>query len=292
MHKSLLISLAVFFVSLNILAQDKIPYRIYNSEGKTVTYAEMISKTSQADIVLFGEQHNNAVAHWLQLELTIDLFAVKANNLVLGAEMFEADGQLLLDEYVNGIVSDKNFQEQARLWPNYATDYAPLVNFARDKKLRFIATNVPRRYASMVSKDGFEILNSLSAEAQQYVAPLPIDYDENLNCYKSMLEMGGMSMGKNNANPNLPKAQAVKDATMAYFISKNFNPGCLFLHFNGAYHSDNYESIVWYLKNNEKNLKIITISTVEQADISTISNEFRGLADFIIVVDEDFTKTY
>jgi len=44
---------------------------------------------------------------------------------------------------------------------------------------------------------------------------------------------------------NLPKAQALKDATMAFFISENYIFGKIFIHFNGAYHSDNYEEILW-----------------------------------------------
>ena len=47
-------------------------------------------------MVLFGELHNNPISHWLQLELTEDLHAARGADLVLGAEMFEADNQLLL----------------------------------------------------------------------------------------------------------------------------------------------------------------------------------------------------
>jgi len=294
-QKILILCLPLLLGFLSLSAQEKAPYRIYDSKGKASTYSEMLSKTSEADVVLFGEQHNNAVAHWFELELAADLFQMKGNNLMLGAEMFEADEQLILDEYVNGTITEKNFLEQARLWPNYATDYAPLVNFARNNKVCFIATNIPRRYASMVSKGGFEVLDALNEDAKKYIAPLPIEYDGKLNCYKSLSDMGGMGgmgMGGGNSNPNLPKAQAIKDATMAYFIIKNLLPETLFLHYNGAYHSDNYESIVWYLNKSDKKLKIITISTVEQSDINVLSNDYKGLADFIIVVDEDFTKTY
>ncbi|HOY39178.1 MAG TPA: ChaN family lipoprotein [Bacteroidales bacterium] len=291
-QKILILCLPLLLGFLSVSAQEKAPYRIYDSKGKASTYNEMLSTTSEADVVLFGEQHNNAVAHWFEIELAKDLFQTKGNNLMLGAEMFEADEQLILDEFVNGTITEKNFLEQARLWPNYATDYAPLVNFARNSKIRFVATNIPRRYASMVSKGGFEVLGDLSEEAKKYIAPLPVEYDSELSCYKSLLTMGGMGMGQGNANPNFPKAQAIKDATMAYFIIKNLQPETIFLHYNGAYHSDNYESIVWYLNKSDKKLKIITISTVEQSDINVLSNDYKGLADFIIVVDEDFTKTY
>ena len=91
---------------------------------------------------------------------------------------------------------------------------------------------------------------------------------------------------------NLPKAQAIKDATMAYFILENFKQGSLFIHYNGSYHSENYEGILWYLKKKRPELKYVTITTVTQKDISRLLAENKGKADFIICVDEDMTTTY
>ena len=94
------------------------------------------------------------------------------------------------------------------------------------------------------------------------------------------------------ANPNIAKAQAIKDATMAYFISKNWQRGYKFIHYNGSYHSDNFQGIVWYLKALQPQAKIMTITTVEQKDVEKLSDENLGKANFIIVVPEDMTKTY
>jgi len=91
---------------------------------------------------------------------------------------------------------------------------------------------------------------------------------------------------------NLPKAQAVKDATMAYFILKNFQKDSLFIHYNGAYHSDNYEGILHYLQKKMPDLKYATITTVSQKDISKLSEENRNRADFIICVVANMTTTY
>jgi hypothetical protein len=97
------------------------------------------------------------------------------------------------------------------------------------------------------------------------------------------------------ASQNLPKAQALKDATMAWFIFKNLQIGETFLHFNGSYHSDNHESTVWYLNEYNKRtatpLNIITISTVEQENLSKLDEENQGKADFIICIPADMTKT-
>jgi uncharacterized iron-regulated protein len=94
------------------------------------------------------------------------------------------------------------------------------------------------------------------------------------------------------ANPNLPKAQAIKDATMAHFILKNFEKGQQFLHYHGTFHSNNFEGIVWYLKQAKPDLKIMTIASVEQAELDKLADENTDLAHFILVIDEDMTKTH
>jgi uncharacterized iron-regulated protein len=268
-----------------LMAQQKPAYILYNSKGKKVSYQKMIKQLVEQDVVLFGEYHNNAIAHWLQLSVTKDCQSLK--SLVLGAEMFEQDNQAALNNYLNGSISAKGLDSAARLWKNYPTDYAPLVNFAKEQKIVFAATNVPRKYASMVAKGGFQALDTLSAKEKSWIAPLPIAYDANLPGYKNMIAMMGGHGGE-----NLPKAQAIKDATMAHFILANAKPGALFIHYNGSYHSENYEGINWYLKNKSPNIKIATITTVSQKDIKTLLAENKGKADYIICVDADMTNTY
>ncbi|PJF37892.1 MAG: iron-regulated protein, partial [Phototrophicales bacterium] len=131
----------------------------------------------------------------------------------------------------------------ARLWNNYRTDYRPLVEFAKSHHLPFIATNIPRRYAAMVARKGLESLDSLSMEAKKLFMPLPIEVDLKLPAYANMLAMMDTHASNNSAQAaNFAYAQAVKDATMAHQIAKYHTKGTLFVHFNGSYHSDNYES--------------------------------------------------
>ncbi len=283
-NKNILIvfTLLVGFVGFG---QNKMPYQIFTKDGKKTTYNKLLKAAEKNEVVLFGEYHDNSVVHWLQLEFTKDLAQKKP--LVLGAEMIEADNQKQLNQYLKGEINQKQFDTTARLWNNYKTDYKPLVDFAKEKNFRFIATNVPRRYASIVFKKDFEGLNELSAEEKSWIAPLPIPFDINLPGYKSMLEMMGGHAGE-----KMPKAQALKDATMAHFIIENFNSGTIFVHYNGTYHSDNSEGISWYLKKSQPTLKILTIATVAQEDISKLENENYTKADFILVVDKDVTKTY
>jgi uncharacterized iron-regulated protein len=286
------ITVLILFVCLTITSfgQDKPAYKVFTGEGKKSDYEDIIKETSKSDFVFFGELHDNPIAHWLELELTKSLYAVKARNLMLAAEMFETDNQILIDEYFAGIIKESSFETEIRKWSNYSTDYKPLLNFAKENGLKFVASNIPRRYAAVVATGGFEALEKISADGKKFIPPLPVEYDPELPCYKDMLSMGGDA--KSHSSPNIPKAQAIKDATMAYSILKNWQKGKYVLHFNGSYHSDRHMGIIWYLKRNNPDVKVSTIATVLQDDINKLNNEFKGTADFIIVVPSSMTKTY
>jgi uncharacterized iron-regulated protein len=270
-------------------SQDKPAYKIYNSKGKEVSWKQLIKKSEQSDLVFFGEQHNDPIGHWLELQLTKDLYAAKEGQIMLGAEMFESDNQIIMNELLSGMVPIDKFEADTRLWDNYNTDYKPLIDFALENNLQFIASNVPRRYASMVYKGGFEALDSLSETAKSFIAPLPITFDPSIPSYADILKM---SMGHGMNSENLAKAQAIKDATMAYNILKYRQDNQTFIHFNGAYHSQNKEGIVWYINKMNPELSIITITTELQEDINEVKEEYLNKADFIILVPEDMTRTY
>ncbi|MFN5359175.1 MAG: ChaN family lipoprotein [Bacteroidota bacterium] len=268
-----------------IQAQDKPAYVLYNAKGKKVRFSKMMQQLEETDILLFGEYHNNPISHWLQLEVTTGLAGKR--QLVLGAEMFEQDNQLALTDFIEGRISERQLDSSARLWKNYPTDYAPLVRFAKSNGIAFAATNIPRRFASLVARGGFEALDTLGSTQKSWIAPLPIAYDSTLPGYKNMLAMMGGHGGS-----NLPKAQAVKDATMAHFILQFYRPGSLFIHYNGAYHSDFHEGISWYLQQKQPALRIATITTVSQKDIGQLEKEHLGRADYIICVADNMTTTY
>jgi hypothetical protein len=320
-------AIAMFILAslLTVSASAQKPaYKLFREDGKKVKYEKMMEAAAGADIVLFGEYHTNPISHWLQLELTNDLFEARGSELILAAEMFETDNQLIMDEYLAGQISEKKFEEEARLWKNYTTDYKPLVLIAKENDLTFVASNIPRRYANMVFKKGVLSLDSLSDEAKSYIAPLPLEYDTSLNCYKQMMGGGGSPMGDSIApmgdsiapmgdsiapmgegkmpmgtlspfgghgSTNLADAQAIKDATMTHFIMKYWEPGKILIHYNGAYHSDEYESMNWFLKRAKSDLKIVTISTVSQDDLEKLEEESIGKADFIIAVPSNMTQT-
>jgi uncharacterized iron-regulated protein len=322
-------------------------FQIFDAQGKKVSYEQFLKAITvklqksapQPSVVLFGELHDNPIVHWLQYQTTSDLFRVTP-YMVLGAEMFETDQQAALNEYLNptdtsaktstvvtpmgavmgGDPTYDKFKKSTKLWPNFYTDYKPLVDFAKEHQMPFIATNIPRKYASLVYRGGFAALDTLPAEKKALFPTMPIAYDSSLGCYAEIFKATGGHGGQ-----NLPKSQAVKDATMAWKIYHNLpsahygeqvmevsnsktsprvNP-MVFIHYNGSYHSDNHESIEWYLRQEEKSaaavqmrstmmppMTIITISARMQDDVTQLETDNKGAGDFIIVTPNNMNKTH
>ena len=196
--RTLTLLLTGLLFSLSVSAQkitEPVAYRLVDSVGRPVTFDKLITRAAGADVVFFGELHNNPISHWMQLRVLEALQQRKGKNLTLGLEMLEADIQLILDEYLAKTISPKSYGDEARLWPNYETDYDPVVYFAKDHGLRVIATNVPRRYADLVNRKGLLALDSLSAEAKRYLPPLPIAFQSTEESAGMFAAMGALVHG-------------------------------------------------------------------------------------------------
>lgn len=280
--KHVLLIISLLLISIMLLSQEKKAYTIFQADSIEVDFGMMLVSLAQSDLVFFGELHDDPISHWLQQEVYLVL--KEKRTIKIGMEMFETDQQVALDSYMLDSIP---FQKGIA-WSNFDTDYKPLLDLAKADSVQVIATNIPRRYASIVFRGGFSALDTLSDMDKQWVVPLPIDYDAELPGYKAMLHM----FDDDHAHENLPKAQAIKDATMAYHIIKHWKPGGLFYHLNGSYHSNGKEGICWYINQTHPNLIVKTINVVHQKDISSVEEAHWGTADFIICVPERMTRTY
>lgn len=283
MHK--LILLISLFLAFNASSQKQIAYQIFNAQGKKVSYKKMMKDIAKSEILFFGEEHNNAIAHWLQLEVTTQLCSLKQDKVTLGFEMFESDQQMLLNDYLANLVKERVFLDSCR-WSNYKTDYQPLIQLAKNKSLSCVASNIPRKYASMVYKEGRASLSKLSADELELMCDINYPIDTTLSQYKIVKEMAMHSNG------DFLGAQAIKDATMAKFIHKYWQEGNFFIHFNGSFHSDFQQGIIWYLQQYRPELNFRTISVVSQEDVQSLEKESLNRANYIICVPNTMTKTH
>ncbi|MNK72754.1 hypothetical protein D3C87_922380 [compost metagenome] len=287
------LSLFIFVFTLSFLkAQEFDAYQFFDKKSKNISPEKMVKELSNYDVILIGEHHDNSINHWLQKRITEALFDKKNGQIILGAEMFERDNQQSLNSYLAGKIEAKNLKDSVRLWKNYETDYRPLVDFAKAKKLNFIATNVPRKYASQTSKQGIKTLNDLPENEKKFIAKLPIEVTLETPGYKEMKSLMGDHVDELKLM-NFISAQAIKDATMAESIFENLQAGKTFIHYNGDYHSKQYGGIYWYLKKKNPNLKIAVISVFEseKPELALPEKDFIP-TEFNLVIPSDMTKTY
>jgi uncharacterized iron-regulated protein len=190
--KHLLLSILLLLSIASLTnAQNKPAYQLFSNDGDIADYDEMIKDLATSDMVFFGEYHGNPISHWLQLEMSKSFYDVKGDKLIFGAEMFEAGNQLVINEYLEGLYSEeKMIPEMTQMWSNYKTDYKPLLDFAKENSLRFIATNIPRRYASMINEMGMDALKELSPEALALIGPdLETYFDPTVKAYVEMADV-------------------------------------------------------------------------------------------------------
>ena len=165
-------------MTISIFGQTTISeanYRTFDAKGNPVTLQKILETIGQNDVVFLGEQHDDAVGHYLEAEIfkqAVEKYGA-TRKVSLSMEMFERDLQVVVNEYLAGLISEKKFLDDSRPWGNYKTDYRPLVELAKEKKLDVIAANSPRRYVNMVSRNGRDALNALSTEAKTWLPPLP-----------------------------------------------------------------------------------------------------------------------
>lgn len=286
----LLLSLALAFPLLGH-TNDTLLYRIFDvATQEEITVEQLVLDVSKTDVVFFGEEHNDSVAHTLQYQVLRrmdDLYP----SVALSMEMFATSEQLVLDEYLAGLVTDRNLASDVNLWNNY-DDYRPLVEYARENGIRVIAANAPRRYTNRVTRLGLTSLTDLPHQSQALLAPLPIDTLTGRYYEKFVGLMGGQEhMG----TMKIYQSQNLWDATMAYRIHGfllNF-PDTKILHLNGKFHSDEKLGTIAQLKKYAPHLTISNISCFPHESFNNPTwSAFTHLGDYIIITNPNIPKTF
>jgi uncharacterized iron-regulated protein len=237
----------------------------------------MARRVAAADIVLFGEQHDDPATHRAELAL-LDTIGHSGRNVVLSLEMFERDVQSVFDEYLAGRLSEEDFLQRSRPWARYATDYRGMVQLARDRGWRVIAANVPRPLASAIGRGGMRALDTLPpAERAMAARDVICPSDDYRRRFLDEMKGHGSGSAAPASGDTLPTAtaerfylaQCVKDETMAESIVSGFVSaprGTIVIHYDGAFHSDFGEGTAERVRRRAPGAKVVIITAVPVAD--------------------------
>lgn len=297
MRKILFLLISSIFMNVSIHGQiSDSNYRIYNASGNAASLSQIIEAAGKTDVVFLGENHDDAVGHLLQAELfrkIRETFGAQ-RSVALSMEMFERDVQLVLDEYLKDLITEKKFLDDSRPWNNYKTDYRPLVEYAKQNNLSVIAANAPRRYVNMVSRGGRETLDKLSLEAKRLIAPLPYAPPSDEYSKKFTALMGGAG-GDNHGVSKILASQSLWDATMAFSISEFLKKqkNALIVHLNGSFHTENRLGTAEQLLKLNPKAKILVVTMRYEDDFAKFDKaKHENLGDFVILTDAKIPRSF
>ncbi len=294
MKKIIIIAVLILSI-LPIFCQE---YKIIDSKmNKEIVLREMAEKLGDYDVIFFGEYHGNKILHSLEIEL-LKMFYSNNKNTIISLEMFERDVQIVLDKYLNNEISEADFLSESRPWPNYEADYKPLIEFAKENELTVVAANIPRRYASMISKLGLNALDSLSVEEKKFITKKHKVFEDEYK--KIFIQTMKNNMAHSSRMPkgmmmNLDRiyaAQCIKDDTMAESILQyqRIPPRRKVIHFNGDFHSRKHLGTAQKIQILEPMLKVAVITPLMCKEEFAWEEQNLLEGEFLILLKEEISE--
>lgn len=266
-------------------------YKVYNTKNhQVISLDKLVQELDNCDVLFFGEEHNDSIGHLLELTLLEKMDQRFSGRTTVSLEMFHTDTQPIVNEYLAGAISEKNFIKEARAWSNYK-DYKPLIEYAKNNKLKVIAANAAARYSNAVTTEGLGVLYKFPQTSAPFLPPLPIDTATGRYQEKFSEILGGHSMG----NMKVYQTQNFWDATMAWSIAKfaKENKGIKILQVNGRFHSDERLGTLAKLQGYAPKLRIQNISSFSDESFDNPNwQKFELLGDYIIITNPQIKRSY
>jgi uncharacterized iron-regulated protein len=271
------------------------PHRVFDTRrGQFVDFEVMLADGARSDVLFLGEQHDDPITHALEAA-TLEGIGRRRTNVVLAMEMFERDAQRPLSDYLAGKIPEGEFLAASRPWPRYATDYRPMVEYAKSRNWPVIAGNVPRRLASAVARVGLSVFDTTSV-GDRMLAALRFSCPKDQYYDRFSETMGDMS-GHGPTAPKTPaerdvvvekmyQSQCVKDETMGEAVASaitNGPAGALVVHVNGAFHSDYRMGTAERARQRLEGKRVTVVSFVPVADLDAADGaKLRTLGDYVV----------
>jgi len=235
-------------------------YNLQSPSGQDINLKDFVADIQDADVVLVGEWHTHTGIHRFQTEL-LQAMITANDNVTLSMEQFTRDKQAVVSAYLDGEIGESTLIKKGNAWPNYSSDYRPLVELAKTKKIDVIAANAPKNIIRCIAKEGISYVDKLPADERLWLAA-------NINTqdspYKSHF-MASMHHGDESQNENKFASQVTWDETMAESITRYLadNPTKQILHIAGKFHTENGLGTAASILARAPELKVVIVTPVD-----------------------------
>ncbi|CAH1571863.1 ChaN family lipoprotein [Vibrio rotiferianus] len=245
-------------------------YQLHDPSGEVIFVNQLPPELQQADVILIGEWHTHAGVHRFQTDMLKQLSSAN-RPLALSMEQVTRDKQIILDSYLNGEIGEQYFMKQSNAWPNYESDYRPLVELAKQAEIPVIASNAPKDIVRCIGRQGIDYLDKLDSDERSFVAN---EVNTANSPYKEKF-MASMHHGKPEQTEKQYAAQVTWDETMAESIVKYLekHPGAQVVHVAGKFHTEGGVGTATSILNRNPDLNVAVITPT--ADITSDGSDYQ-----------------
>ncbi|EOV1170975.1 ChaN family lipoprotein [Vibrio fluvialis] len=250
-------------------------YQLASPKGNSLTLSQFTQDIRDADVILIGEWHTHAGIHRFQTELLQEL-SESERPVALSMEQFSRPDQALVDAYLRGEIGEQYLIQQTSAWPNYESDYRPLIELAKQQKIIVIAANAPKSVVRCIGRYGAAYLEQLTPDERLQVAAQINTQD---SVYKQQF-MASMHHGTPQQTENQFAAQVTWDETMAESIVNYLtkHPGARVMHIAGLFHTQNGLGTAASILRRNPSLNIVVVTPVSDWQTEGQDYQLRVLA--------------
>lgn len=299
--------------------------RVFDREGRPVSWAELVSAASTSDAVLVGELHHvttspQALGQAVEAALFADIAAATGRTPTAALEFFERDQQTALDDYLGRVTDEEAMKKASARGANgYPFGHRAIVEACRAAGAPVIAANAPRRYVRIARLEGYERLAKLTSEQRRlFRVPDRLPEDGYRDAFFKLMgageedatTAGSKSPSAGGAAPGKPagshgdaaaakadatrnaeamfRSQSLWDWTMADSVASALGAGLPrpVVLIVGEFHVANDGGLVQALRQLRPGVRITTVSCVPKSG-AEFANEHKGRADFVVHIGEE-----
>ncbi|MCW8331618.1 ChaN family lipoprotein [Photobacterium sp. SDRW27] len=248
-------------------------YSITSPQGDTLNLSELAQALKDADIILVGEWHGHPGAHLMQAQLFAQLYS-QNTNIALSMEHFTREKQSIVNQYLTGEIGEKTLIKEGNAWPNYGSDYRPLVEFAKQNQLDVIAANAPKPIVRCIGQNGADYLERLPAVERKWVAEsLTLNNDAYQEKFTASMHHGDEAKTQRQF-----AAQTAWDDTMAESMVDYLalHPDKQIIHVAGRFHVAEGLGTAARITSRNPALKVMMVTPVtEESKLSESAPDYR-----------------